>query len=488
MLIPLQSIPIWPKLSLGSESPSAAQIRVGQQVVRQIAQRLGWTPVEAQAALWAANLKLIGKYDPNYRYERFLEQYRGELAELFAEDIGGARRGLQAAERIRERIRTTAGIPGGVSPEFGGPRPAGTLGPEALAGRGEEVRPELGQIPPPGAPTQRVVLGAPARGPAAAPAPVAAPAVAGFGPSVKGFDLERLFLGAAQVFEKHPGLEKLGAAVRKHVDLRRAYEGRFSNPFRVWHKKYGTSKEALKGARDYWEAEDSGRAADAAAIRAKATPGGQELIDTATKVLNDAFDLADKIGYKVKDPKTGRYHPFKKGAHIFPRMVKQSVIDTFRNSNGVGKAYRELKDQLINSGAISAANADADMLALRDKVNDLVKGNDVMANVDLMRSVQLPTELYDYGFPAIRRFVSAFSESLARRQSIGEKGSDVFDYTIKRAGDEATKNYLKAIQANAYNEREHSPVMRYAAVANEIATPLHLANPRSVLNEICSPG
>ena len=73
------------------------------------------------------------------------------------------------------------------------------------------------------------------------------------------------------------------------------------------------------------------------------------------------------------------------------------------------------------------------MLALKDKVLDLVQGSDVMANVDLMRSTQLPTEPYDYGFPAIR-FVGAFSESLARRMSIGEKGRDVFDYYHDRAG------------------------------------------------------
>jgi hypothetical protein len=211
-------------------------------------------------------------------------------------------------------------------------------------------------------------------------------------------------LGASQIFDKHPGLEKLGDAIRKHVDLRRAHEGRFSNSLRGWYNKHKNNALALKTASEYWQAEDSGKGTAAAAIRANASPAAQQLIDTETKTLNEMFDLAEQKGYRVKDPRTGRYHPFKKGAHVFPRMIKQNVIDIFRNSNGVGKEYRALRDQLINSGAISATNADAEMLALKDKVLDLVQGDDVMANVDLVRNTQLPSELYDYSFPAIRRF------------------------------------------------------------------------------------
>ena len=292
-------------------------------------------------------------------------------------------------------------------------------------------------------------------------------------------------MGAAQIFDKHPGLRPLGDAIRKHVDLRRELTGRFSNPFRVWYNQNKGNAPALATAREYWEAEDSGKAAAAAAIRAQASPAAAQLIDTETKVLNDAFDLAQKEGYMVRDPQTGRFHPFKKGAHLFPRMVKQSVVDTLRNSNRVGKEYRALKDQLINSGAISAANADAEMVAIRDKVSNLTQGQrhhgecrldalDPTADPSCMTTASRRSG--DLSEPSVR----ALARRMALGQKTGGKGRDIFDLYHDRAGDDATKNYIRGVQANAYNERPHNTLQRVAAAFNQVATPLQLANPRSV--------
>ena len=128
--------------------PTDAQIRVGKEVVRQIASRLGWTPAQAQAALWAANLKLTGKYDPNYRYERYLEEHRQELLDILAQDRSGEGRGREASRRIGERIREGTSTERGAGPELGGeaqPR-AGTAAQEAVSGGLQEVQQELGQL------------------------------------------------------------------------------------------------------------------------------------------------------------------------------------------------------------------------------------------------------------------------------------------------------------------------------------------------------
>ena len=85
------------------------QIKAAKERIRQIANRLGWTPREAQAALGAANIRRKGKKPESY--EHYFEQYRKEIHALLAADIGREGRGIQAARRIRARIgerRSTA--------------------------------------------------------------------------------------------------------------------------------------------------------------------------------------------------------------------------------------------------------------------------------------------------------------------------------------------------------------------------------------------
>lgn len=53
-----------------THAPTAPQIRAAKERITQIAERLGWTPREAQTALWAANIMLEG--NKVYGYEAYL--------------------------------------------------------------------------------------------------------------------------------------------------------------------------------------------------------------------------------------------------------------------------------------------------------------------------------------------------------------------------------------------------------------------------------
>ena len=244
----------------------------------------------------------------------------------------------------------------------------------------------------------------------------------------------------------------------------------------------------MKSAVDYWKAESTGQAANASAIKAKATPAGKALIDVEEKTLRAMWDLAESIGYKVKDPVTGQWKPFKKGSgSVFPRMIKQDVMDTFRNYDVNGSAYKKLRDQLINDGAISQTNADQEMLALKDKIMGMLS-NDLLGNVDLMRTAKLPDALMEYGFDAIRRFTNNFSEAMARKIALGQKtggmGSDIFDHFHDLAENQETKDYIKGAQRNAYNDHIVDPVGRLAALVGSTSTFLQLANWLSVMRNL----
>ena len=116
-----------------TRKPTDAQIRVGQQAARDIAERLGWTPREVQAAWWAAGKEMFGA-QPGERakivetYEQYLKEYQDELNAILTKDREGEARGLRAARAISER----AGQRAGAARSVGGQSLGTRAGPEDL--------------------------------------------------------------------------------------------------------------------------------------------------------------------------------------------------------------------------------------------------------------------------------------------------------------------------------------------------------------------
>ena len=434
----------------GTKAPSAKQHIIGHERIAQVAARLGWTNRQLQAALFAADIRSQGKTVE--RYEDAIRARQEEIRGSLSRDITG--RGREASRRIAERVREGGGIAQG----------------------GEQVvveRRARGNVP---TGTQAV-----------SPQGTTQGAAAGFGANIGRNDIERLWFGTSQIFDKVPGLKPLADAIRAHVDKGRELLGRFGAPYRKWRNAAGAGARsaAIADADKHWNAIVAGKPADAAAIRAKASPAAKSLIETDERVLNDMWDMAEKEQYKIKDPVTGQYKPFKRGPDLFPRIINPKILDTFRNTDGNDKAWKDLRSQLINSGDISAANADADLLALRDKVMGLLKSNDMLGNVDLWRNTKLPLSFFDTSHAALMRFVVNFSEAMARKIALGQKtggqGTDIFDYFHdKVAGNDATRDYIRYVQSVAYNEQPNSVFGKLSAVGSQIASPTMLANPKSV--------
>jgi hypothetical protein len=81
-----------------TKSPTAAQVELGKQTVRDIAAQLGWAPREVQAALWAANIARAGKEPQSYDTYliRKADQIRAIRAAFPAPVAGGGRAGVGA--------------------------------------------------------------------------------------------------------------------------------------------------------------------------------------------------------------------------------------------------------------------------------------------------------------------------------------------------------------------------------------------------------
>jgi hypothetical protein len=88
-----------------TKAPTAAMHKVGHQVAVDIAQRIGWTPAQVQAAWWAAGKELYGERGKIVEtYEQFLKEYQDELNAILTKDREGEARGLRAARAISSRV------------------------------------------------------------------------------------------------------------------------------------------------------------------------------------------------------------------------------------------------------------------------------------------------------------------------------------------------------------------------------------------------
>jgi hypothetical protein len=108
------------QIMFGREKPTDLQIDAAKRRITQIANRLGWTPRQAQAALWAANQTLNNQVAQSY--EAHLAKHRDAIIGLLTADRAGEGRGREAARRIARRIsqgRRAAGSGSGVGGDAG---------------------------------------------------------------------------------------------------------------------------------------------------------------------------------------------------------------------------------------------------------------------------------------------------------------------------------------------------------------------------------
>ena len=94
------------QLLFNVDSPSTKQITSAKKRIRSIADRLGWTPSQVQAALWAANQKRKGQIALSY--EGYLEKHRKTIFEAIQRDATG--RGREAAGKIAARISAESSL------------------------------------------------------------------------------------------------------------------------------------------------------------------------------------------------------------------------------------------------------------------------------------------------------------------------------------------------------------------------------------------
>lgn len=298
-------------------------------------------------------------------------------------------------------------------------------------------------------------------------------------------DLSRFYNGTADIFEKSPGFEFLGRAIRKHVDKRRAYYGRFTEPFRRVFKDKEKTAQAVKEFEEYWEAHERGNQAAANVMLGTMSPTGKAAIEAWKKVADQIGDINQAKGVQVFDPKINSFRPIGKigQGKYFPRVIKPHVMEILRDPTSNPAAWQELKHEMIAAGYISQANADAEMQAYVDQLSKGWRSNDHFGAIELARSMPLPNKAYDYSFETVRKYVARWSERISQieafGQKVGKEGKDLFDRAQEIAGDQYTKEYIRAVQDRAYNVVAEGPVNRMLVSMNEVATGLQLGNPVS---------
>lgn len=92
----------------GTKAPTPKQVERAKFIIRTIAGKLGWTPIEAQSALWAYNQIRQGKEPTDYEQE--LRKRADEIRDLRAALGGGERGSVSPGARSRRGIEEGRGV------------------------------------------------------------------------------------------------------------------------------------------------------------------------------------------------------------------------------------------------------------------------------------------------------------------------------------------------------------------------------------------
>ncbi len=304
-------------------------------------------------------------------------------------------------------------------------------------------------------------------------------------------DLDRFYMGTADILEKQPGLKFLGRAIRKHVDTQRKYYGQFTAPYRAWEQRHGRGdrRQGLKEFEGYWREHERNKTLARDAYRL-ASPAGKQLIDLWKDTANEAGMINQKNNVMVWDGQLGVMRPIGRvGPEYFPRMIKPKILKILKNPAKNPKGRDQLVREMLAEGLITKPE-DAD--EYMSKAWNSYKANDHFGAIESARNLPLPNKAYDYSFETAQRYIRSWTERMAQIEAFGQKlrgnnaGKDLFDMAQELAGDEATQKYIKLVQDRAYNARLDNGLTRLAGSMNTLATGLQLGNPSSALKNLVS--
>ena len=239
------------------------------------------------------------------------------------------------------------------------------------------------------------------------------------GPPIK---LSRFYRSTTRVFENTPGFEWVGKAIRKHIDLRAKYKGKYGSAAVKPLKAIPLLKRkaALEEFQNFITVEQEQGPAAAAALTL--TPHARSLVDAAHRVLDELGDINQKNNVHVFDPKIGAFRPIGKVGHTgtkayFPRMFKQNIMDILHNPASDPVAWEELKAELIAAGKISQGQRRSGDGKLRGRLHADLQGQRVL-RFPRHGPVPVPSE---HGLRLLLRHVHALHRELVR-EDVPDRG------------------------------------------------------------------
>ena len=434
----------------GDQRITEARRKIGTDAVFRAAARLGWNPTQVQAAMWGAKLAREGvEVSSNKTYGNFLEQYRQQLEEIFRREAIHGGRGREAARRAAAGISERAG------PERAARQAAFE---RAREGRGLEKvkkpKPESAE-----AEARRYEAG-----PAGIPAAATAPAGGSVAPDARiTRHIARLFSGARDVFRRSPGLEYVGDAITRQVDIEQAMKGDLGTSLvarGILHgTKRGTAYKEFKEYVDTWLDPKKGKvAADALGIGNEA----QRLVDNARESIRKMKDHSTRLG--MTDGPKGE----------FPTILSNQTMNAIENPAEHQSHWNRLKDDMVRDGLVPKGTPDqietaARILAAKVR-DDYLSGKDVTG--------KLPTSAYDHGLLMLTRYVNDFAKRASLKEAFGSRA--FFAHARTLTTNEETKNYLTIIENHAFGSMSAKGIVgKMTDAASTLASGFQLGNPES---------
>ena len=457
----------------GTKSPTEWQRFAGQMAILRISKRMGWSPAEVQAAIFADHIKQTEEKGVLARAEQYMEQYNESFLELIEADQEkggeGAIIGRGILQRAGERIgperflRNADGVIAAIRKER-----VIAINPSlanAISLTGPKEKKAAAKSGTGRAQNGTLTTAADARIPNAASR------------------LLHFYNGVKQVFWNSPGLSHLGDMVHKHTDLKRKYMGEYMFPFVKWARDFNMLNPARK------------RAINEHMAWREAKAGKQPLqpLSPEAKRLKDVFDgVIAKInkknatlGIRVKHPSTGNWVPMP--AIEYPAKIKEETLQAIRKKQFNHTVWRQLSDHLKGQGIVPKSATDEQVQNHLDDILREHRDNSVFGQFFFYPNT-LPASAFDYSYEAMQSFINEWTEKVSLHEAFGPNTPtrNAFDVAANATRDPATSNYIKQVKRLAYGETVNDVWGRFAVSAGHMAALWHLANFASATKNLVS--
>jgi hypothetical protein len=303
-------------------------------------------------------------------------------------------------------------------------------------------------------------------------------------------DISRFWNGTKHVFLNTPGLEYIGDAIRKHVDVRAKYKGKYGNRA----KKALGSRSQEEEYRNYWETNQEKGKDAANKLYQTMSPGAKKMVDTSKEIYEELGKLAEQSGIKIYDPETKAWNQFRRYRSdikdYHPHILRQDILQVLQNPAANPAAWNQLKDQMVAAGTISATNPEA---GLKKYAQQYFAGhrepNGFFGSLERRRVADFPNDAYDYSYKTLINYINGWSERMAQTEAFGQGTGHqrtLWNRAIDEAADDYTADYIKKVREMAYGEKTTHTLGRAAMVGNNVATMTQLANWASTIKNFLS--